>query len=74
MEPKAYSTEEARVAEWLVEQCGIGGGDDPIGFILASHSLCAEQRNRFRDALVKIAESANKDRSAILAREALATG
>lgn len=31
-----YSKDEQRVAEWLMEHLGIGGGDDPIGFLLAS--------------------------------------
>lgn len=34
-ESNPYSPEEARVAAWLSER-GVGGGNDPIGFILAS--------------------------------------
>src|SRR5216684_1933823 len=33
-----YSQDEQRVADYLFER-GIGGGDDPIGFILASYAF-----------------------------------
>lgn len=45
-----YSKDEARVAEFLCES-GAGGGDDPIGFIIASHRYMAMERNLFRDRL-----------------------
>lgn len=31
---RPYEPEEARVAEYLSEQFGLGGGDDPIGFLI----------------------------------------
>jgi len=34
-ESQPYSPDEQRVASWLMAH-GIGGGDDPIGFILSS--------------------------------------
>jgi hypothetical protein len=33
---KPYSPEESRAAEYICE-FGIGGGDDPVGFLIASH-------------------------------------
>lgn len=40
-----YSMDEERVARFLADEVGIGGGDDPVGFILASHAELARQRN-----------------------------
>ena len=34
---KPYSLEEGRVAEYLADLTGIGGGDDPAEFLIASH-------------------------------------
>ena len=48
-----YTPDEARVAQWLVEKAGIGGGADPIGFMLASYELIRLERDSFRqDALI----------------------
>lgn len=49
-----YSADEKRVAEFFFE-CGVGGGDDPIGNIIASHAYLAAERNRYRKALEIIA-------------------
>lgn len=53
-----YSPEEARVAKYLMEKTGIGGGGDPIGFILASHNALAERAEalfeRLNDLEVRI--------------------
>lgn len=37
----AYSSDEQRVANWLVARASgmIGAGDDPIGFVLTSYEL-----------------------------------
>ena len=35
-EKEPYSKDEERVAKWL-SQRGLGAGDDPIGFLLASY-------------------------------------
>ena len=42
-----YSTDEARVAKFFFER-GLGGGDDPISFLIASHEALAYQRNQLR--------------------------
>jgi hypothetical protein len=39
-----YTPDQARVAKFLFD-LGIGGGDDPIGFLIASHQYMAQQRN-----------------------------
>lgn len=50
LDQNPYSPDEARVAEYFAER-GIGGGDDPIGSLMASHSYAIDQRNRIRRAL-----------------------
>jgi hypothetical protein len=43
-EIKVYEAAEARVAKWFSDK-GIGGGDDPVGSLIASHeALAAELR------------------------------
>jgi hypothetical protein len=37
-EANPYSKDEERVAKWLSEK-GIGGGDDPIGFVMHSYDF-----------------------------------
>jgi hypothetical protein len=44
IEANPYTPCEQRVAEYIFNH-GIGGGDDPIGFILASHAYVVNQRN-----------------------------
>jgi hypothetical protein len=39
-ETNPYTKDERRVAEYIAG-LGVGGGDDPIGFILASHAALA---------------------------------
>ena len=52
-DPKTYSPDELRVARWISEK-GVGGGDDPIGFILSSYDYVVYERNRANDALRQI--------------------
>lgn len=47
MDKNPYSPDEKRVAEFFFER-GVGGGDDPIGFILASYAMLIEERNMLR--------------------------
>ena len=49
MDARPYSPDEERVAKWLAETTGIGGGDDPIGFLIASHESIAEQLREERE-------------------------
>ena len=39
-----YTPDEARVVAFLSDR-GVGGGDDPIGFLLASYEMVIIQRN-----------------------------
>ena len=43
LEKNPYSACEARVAKFFFD-LGIGGGDDPIGFLMASHQVLAAER------------------------------
>lgn len=49
MSKHPYSPDEQRVAAFFSER-GIGGGDDPIGFLLSSYVLVIEERNALRRA------------------------
>lgn len=46
IEKLPYTPDEQRVVEWLlkVSNNSIGGGDDPIGFLLASHEMINHER------------------------------
>jgi len=46
-----YSPCEQRVAKFFMEVVGIGGGDDPIGFIIASHAALAAERQELKGLL-----------------------
>jgi len=50
----AYDKSEARVAQWIVDRTGIGGGDDPVGFILASYDLKIAEMNQLREKLAAL--------------------
>lgn len=41
---KPYSDDEKRVVQWFSNVAGIGGGEDPIGFMIASHEMLARER------------------------------
>ena len=45
-----YSKDEARIAVWLSIR-GVGGGDDPIGFLLASYEYLVAERNELQRKL-----------------------
>jgi hypothetical protein len=38
VEKNPYSADEKRVAEYVVKLTGVGAGNDPIGFLMASHA------------------------------------
>jgi hypothetical protein len=46
-----YSADEARVAKFFFDHCHVGGGDDPIGAIIASHEVLALDRSLLRAIL-----------------------
>lgn len=37
-----YTPDQQRAANYIVEAAGIGGGDDPVGFLIASHAFLAK--------------------------------
>ena len=39
-----YSPKEAETAKYLSDLTGLGGGDDPVGFLIASHREPVRQR------------------------------
>jgi hypothetical protein len=43
-----------RVAKWIDSKAGIGGGDDPIGFLLASHEMLARERKDLRREIIAL--------------------
>jgi hypothetical protein len=53
-EAMPYHRHEQRVADYLVELTGIGGGADPIGFLIASHRALVERDKRNRATLLRI--------------------
>jgi hypothetical protein len=45
-----YTEDEQRVVAYFTER-GVGGGDDPIGFLLASYAYLVQERNDVRAKL-----------------------
>lgn len=47
-----YSADERRVVEWMHNRThDIGGGDDPVGFLLASYEMIWDQLQEARSYL-----------------------
>lgn len=72
LDESPYSPEEARVAAFFAER-GAGGGDDPVGSLLAGHAYVLAYRKRLRAALKTIADDPDTNaEAAVFARNALA--
>lgn len=56
LDKQPYSFDERRVAQFLFD-LGVGGGDDPIGFILVSHATLAAERNAANEAAGELQQS-----------------
>lgn len=54
LDKELYSPEEAKVAVYLVDLTGIGGGDDPVGFLNASHAELVRRRVFLREKYPEI--------------------
>lgn len=52
IDKQPYSPDEQRVAKFWFDK-GIGGGDDPIGALIASHECLVAERNELR-AIVRV--------------------
>ena len=50
-EDALYTPDQERVAKWITDLTGIGGGDDPIGFLFASHEAVRAQRDEAQSAV-----------------------
>ena len=47
-----YSLDELRVVEWIQSRApDVGGGDDPIGFVMASYELLHMEHAELRQKL-----------------------
>jgi hypothetical protein len=51
-----YDANESRVAQWIMDRTGIGGGDDPIGFILASYDYKISEMDAMRAKIAALEE------------------
>jgi hypothetical protein len=56
IEKNPYTPEEKRVVDYFWEH-GVGGGDDPIGFILSSYAYLVAERNTLQERLAKSDET-----------------
>lgn len=50
-ETRPYSPDEERAARYLTEITNAGGGDDPVGFLIASHRALVGMVVRLREVL-----------------------
>lgn len=50
LETNPYSPDEERVAKFLADH-GVGGGDDPIGALIATYGFVIGQRGTLKEAL-----------------------
>ena len=67
-----YSADETRVAEYIMERTGIGGGDDPVGFIIASNSMFGQMKSKLAKAqshLGKLRELYRAMQNAVVSNE-----
>lgn len=56
MDADPYNHSERRVAEWILAKSGMGGGDDPVGAILASYDLKIVQMEDLRKEVARLRE------------------
>lgn len=55
-EANPYTPHEERVAKYINDIAGIGGGDDPIEFLIASHHALRREVSRLKAELKDIEE------------------
>ncbi|WP_420237677.1 hypothetical protein ACOBR2_19100 [Telmatobacter bradus] len=58
---KPYSREEAEAAKYLDELAGVGGGDDPVGFLIVSHRELIRQRTVLKEKYPEIFNEITRD-------------
>jgi hypothetical protein len=66
-----YTPDEARVAKWIVKRSGIGGGDDPIGFLLASYDHMRAERDTAQSAVTAWRQATESLEAHIMDRAAM---
>lgn len=51
LDKNPYTSDEQRVVDYIYEKSNqfLGGGDDPIGFLIASHNLLSWENQKFRN-------------------------
>jgi hypothetical protein len=49
-----YNESEARVAEWLYNVAGVGGGDDPVGFMISSYEFMVAERKEMKQQIAAL--------------------
>jgi len=64
LDENPYSPDEARIAKFFFDK-GTGGGDDPIGALIASHEYMAVERNAYRSAFKSVIEVAKQKETSI---------
>lgn len=55
-----YSPAETRVARWFFNR-GVGGGDDPIGALIASHEMVVAERNALRAEIRRLRRASGEE-------------
>ena len=60
---REYSQPEARVAAWLTAHTGMGGGSDPVGWVLASYEVQMAEMAQLRAQLALAKAVINQSRT-----------
>lgn len=66
-----YTPDQQRVAFWLVALTGIGGGKDPVGFLMASHAAVRAQRDEAQSAVTAWQQTTQSLEAHIMDRAAM---
>lgn len=56
MADASQGSADIRVAQWIADRTGIGAGDDPVGFLLASYDLKIAEMEAMRKKLAALEE------------------
>lgn len=57
-----YDASQRRVAQWIMDRTGIGGGDDPVGFLLSSYDLKIAHMEQLRLRVAALEAIVNQSR------------
>jgi hypothetical protein len=56
MHDNSHDATESRVAQWINARTGLGSGNDPVGFVLASYDLKIQEMAEMRTKLAALEE------------------